>query len=138
MIDSIEFVTDIEKIDPGQLAGFFEGWPDPPTRDVHIAILRGSSHVVCALDGDHVVGFVNAVSDGFFAAFVPMLEVLPSHRGRGIGTELVRRLLHQLEEFYSIDLVCDDDVRPFYERLGLQSMRAMSVRHFDRQSRGSR
>jgi len=52
-------------------------------------------------------------------AYIPLLEVLSTHRGRGIGTELVRRLLNTLEAHYHVALLCDPEVQPFYERLGL-------------------
>ena len=62
-----------------------------------------------ALDGDAVVGFVTAASDGVLSAFIPLLEVLPAYRDRGIGAELVRRLLGQLDDLYMVDLCCDAD-----------------------------
>lgn len=137
MQDKIRYETSVGDLDPSALTGFFEGWPNPPSPATHVAILRGSAHVVLAWEGDHVVGFINAVSDGFFAAFITLLEVRPTHRGKGIGTELARRMLDELKDYYSVDLVCDAAVRPFYERLGLQAMTAMSVRHLDRQATGA-
>ncbi len=82
-----------------------------------------------ALDGDAVVGFVTAISDGVMSAFIPLLEVRPEYRHQGIGTELVRRLLAQLDEFYMVDLCCDADLEPFYRALGFQTLdRGMGVR----------
>jgi ribosomal protein S18 acetylase RimI-like enzyme len=66
-----------------------------------------------------VVGFVTAISDGVLSAYIPLLEVLPEYQGRGIGAELVRRLLDRLGGLYMVDLCCDEDVVGFYERLGL-------------------
>jgi ribosomal protein S18 acetylase RimI-like enzyme len=116
----IEYTTDPAGVEPGQLEGFFVDWPKPPSAERHLELLRGSSHVVLAKDGDRVVGFVTAISDGVLSAYIPLLEVLPDYQGRGIGTELVRRLLAQLGDLYMVDLSCDEDVVPFYERLGLQ------------------
>jgi ribosomal protein S18 acetylase RimI-like enzyme len=116
----IEYVTDAGGVEPEHLRGFFVGWPAPPSPERHLEILRGSSHVVLAQEGDRVVGFVTAISDGVLSAYVPLLEVLPEYRGRGIGAELVRRLLAELDGLYMIDLCCDEDVVGFYERLGLQ------------------
>ena len=132
----LSFRESLDGIEPAHLHGFFEGWPDPPSPEAHLEILRGSYRVVLAVDdtsGD-VVGFVNAVSDGRLAAYVPLLEVRPSHRGRGLGTELVRRLVERLRHLYMVDVVCDESVAPFYDRLGFARLVGMARRHYDRQS----
>ena len=115
---------------------FFVGWPNPPSPATHLRILQGSDHVVVAIDDTTgmVVGFVSAVSDGVLAAFIPNLEVDPAYQQRGIGTELMRRILSQLNHLYSIDLLCDEDLQPYYERLGMRRATGMVVRNYDRQS----
>ena len=80
------------------------------------------------------MGFINAVSDDTLAAYIPLLEVLPHYQGRGIGSQLVKRMLNKLEGLYMVDLVCDDDMVSFYERVGLKSHRAMMRRDFSAQS----
>jgi GNAT superfamily N-acetyltransferase len=56
------------------------------------------------------------------------------YQGRGIGTELVSRMLARLRHLSMIDLVCDPDVQPFYERLGIRAVVGMVWRNHDRQS----
>ena len=115
---------------------FFVGWPNPPSPATHLRILQGSDHVMVAIDDTTgmVVGFVSAVADGVLAAFIPNLEVDPAYQRRGIGTELMRRMLSQLNHLYSIDLSCDEDLQPYYERLGMRRATGMLVRNFERQS----
>jgi hypothetical protein len=43
-------------------------------------------------------------------------------------------MLAKLENLYSVDLMCDEDVQPFYERLGLQRYSGMVLRNFKRQN----
>jgi ribosomal protein S18 acetylase RimI-like enzyme len=117
----IEYRDDVMTLSADKLAGgFFEGWPSPPSPELHLAHLRGAELAIVAVDVEtgQVVGFVSAIGDGVLTAFIPLLEVLQAYRGRGIGTELVRRVLARLADRYSIDLVCDADLVPFYERLG--------------------
>ena len=118
----ITYTSDLSGVLPSHLEGFFVGWPHAPSPDRHLAVLEGSRHVVLAREGteDRVVGFVTAVGDGVLSAYIPLLEVLPEFQGRGIGTELVRRLLADLVDLYMVDLCCDEALVPFYERLGFR------------------
>jgi GNAT superfamily N-acetyltransferase len=124
----VEFSTDLTRVRTDMLAGFFVGWPNPPSPEQHLAALAGSYRLVLAHHDDRVVGFVNAISDGVATAFIPWLEVLPAHQGRGVGRQLVRRLLAQLDGLYSIDLTCDPPLVPFYRSLGFRELAGMGLR----------
>jgi len=131
----ITYTTSLDGITPAHLrGGFFVGWPNPPSPETHVRILQGSAYVVLAFDGANVVGFITAISDGVLAAYIPLLEVLSPYEGQGIGTELVRRMFDQLQHIYVIDLICDADVQPFYDRLGMTRHTGMIKRNYDRQS----
>ncbi len=129
-MNSINYAASLEGVDAGMLSGFFEGWAKKPSAPEHLRILQGSAHVVLAVDADKhkVVGFITAVSDGVHSAFIPLLEVLPEYRGRGIGTELVKRMLHILRHYPCIDLCCDLELQPFYARLGMSPSVGMLIR----------
>ncbi len=131
-MSAVRYTSSLDAITAERLAGgFFEGWPTPPTPGAHLALLHGSEAVVLAVDGDAdpasagVVGFVTAIGDGVLAASIPLLEVLPAWRGQGIGSELMRRMVARLGPRYMVDLVCDDDLVPFYEALGFTRYGAM-------------
>lgn len=132
----MKYVTFLEGIDAGMLEGFFVGWPDPPSPDTLLRILEGSSCVVLALDEEdgRVVGLVTGLTDGVLAASIPLLEVLPDWRGRGIGSELMRRMLSLCEGLYMIDLTCDRELETFYSRLGMQPYFCMMLRNGNAQS----
>ncbi len=125
----ITFRDGISGVTAEDLAGFFDGWPDPPSPAQHLALLRGSAHVVLARRGPAVVGFVTAISDGVLSAYIPLLEVRRAHRGRGIGRALVRRMLERLDHLYMVDLVCDPGLAPFYEPLGFTRLAGMARRN---------
>ncbi len=123
-----------------QLHGFFVGWKNPPSPRRHLDILLGSDHVVLAIAKAprKVVGFINAISDGVLSAYIPLLEVLPEFQKRGIGRELVTRMLGKLEHLYMVDLTCDLDMREFYEKAGLKAAFGMVQRNYERQNGGPR
>ena len=109
-------------------ADFFEGWPNPPGQDRFAAAIEGSYAVEVAVVDTAVVGFVNAISDGVTTAFIPWLEVVPAYRGQGVGHELMRRIVGRLWNAYSIDLVCDPGLVPFYRDLGMAEITGMGLR----------
>jgi ribosomal protein S18 acetylase RimI-like enzyme len=131
----IDYTHSADGIVPDRLQGFFVGWPNPPDPETHLRLLRGSDEIVLAIDSDsgQVIGFVNAVTDGVLAAYIPLLEVLPEYQKRGIGRELMLRLLGRLNDLYMIDLLCDRDVQPFYQKVGFTPMSAMMIRNFEAQ-----
>jgi GNAT superfamily N-acetyltransferase len=134
-MDDLMFSADCDGLGCDDLAGFFVGWPHPPTLDDRLEIVRAADEVViCRVDAE-VVGFATAITDRRFAAYIPLVEVLPAHQGRGIGSQMVTALLERLRDCYMIDLVCDDDVVPFYERLGGTRLAAVAWRNHHRLDR---
>ena len=132
----VEYLHNVESVEPAQLRGFFEGWPQPPSPEVHLRILQRADEVVVARDSDTgtVVGFVTALTDGVLTAYLPLLEVLPRFRRQGIGRELVRRILERLSDLYMVDLLCDAELQSFYASLGMRPATGMSIRRFEFQS----
>ena len=134
--EHIRITDELDEVEADDLHGFFEGWPSHPTPTTHLQILRNSHAVALAVDTEEgrVVGFANAVSDGVLSAYIPLLEVLPDWRGRGIGRGLIERLCSDLEHLYMIDLLCDPELESFYEPLGFRSMLGMGKRNYENQT----
>jgi ribosomal protein S18 acetylase RimI-like enzyme len=132
----ISYRTGLEGITSDLLAGFFVRWPNPPSPETHLRMLRQSYRVVLAIDdqANKVVGFINAIGDGVLSAYIPLLEVLPEYQMQGIGDELVQRMLKLLDNLYMIDLTCDRRLQKFYERFGLKPYTSMISRNFAHQS----
>ena len=124
-----ELSTDVGGLSAGQLEGFFDGWPRRPSAEDLLGIIQGSCRAVIAVgDSGKVVGFATSISDGSLAAFIPLVEVLPDYRGRGIGTAITRRMLQELADKYMVDLICDESASSFYEELGMRRTVGMSIR----------
>ncbi|HMQ68184.1 MAG TPA: GNAT family N-acetyltransferase [Ignavibacteria bacterium] len=132
----IIYTDDLVEIKPIELSEFFNGWKNNPTPEKLFTILKNSSYKVLAIDdeSDKVIGFINAISDKALSAYIPLLEVIPEYQGKGIGSELVKRMLKKLEDYYMIDVVCDESVQKFYEKFGLKKHSAMILRNYDKQS----
>ena len=126
-----------------QLAGGFELDDDPARIDVHAVhaflseesywaqgrslelverAIRGSSRVVGVYRGSDQVGFARAVSDGAIVAYLADVYVLPEHRGRGLGLELLREIL---DSGWGRDvrwLLHTADAQGLYSKLGFSEL----------------
>ena len=52
------------------------------------------------------------------------LMVCPDHQGKGIGTDLMDKMIEYLKEkrIYMISVVYEERLKPFYERFGFYNM----------------
>jgi len=86
---------------------------------LHKALLASHS-LFTAWDSTKLVGLGNAISDGHLVVYYPHLLVLPEYQGRGIGTELMRRLVARYEGFHQHMLVADGRALDFYRKCGFE------------------
>lgn len=112
--------------------GFFGGWPNPPNKEQHRRILENSYKSLVAIDkrSNKIIGFINAISDGILSAYIPLLEVLPKYQKQGIGSKLVKRMLEELNDFYMVDLCCDENLQSFYKKFDMIKSQAMICRNY--------
>ena len=87
--------------------GFARLKPDPKA-------LLNSHSLVTAWNGTTLVGLGNAISDGYLVVYYPHLLVLPEYQCKGIGTEIMRRLMERYQGFHQHMLVADGRARDFY------------------------
>lgn len=128
----INYQTDLNNICESKLKGFFVGWTSPLSPKQHLEILKNSEFIVLAVESNSetVIGFVNALSDGINFAFIPMLEVLPEHQKKGIGTNLMNTMLDKLKDIVCIDLTCDENMQGFYQRFSMLKSHGMILRKY--------
>lgn len=128
----IEYTDTVDKITPDSLDGFFQGWKRRHSPAEHLEILKGSTHIILAVDTDkdRVVGFITALTDGIQSAFIPLLEVLPEYQKQGIGSAFVSRMLEKLRGIPAIDLSCDPEMQKFYKKFGMIPSTGMLIRDY--------
>lgn len=91
-------------------------------------MLRGSQAAVSAWDGERLVGFGRATSDGAYRAVLWDVVVAGDHKGRGLGRRLVEALveapaLARTERVY----LMTTNSAGFYERLGFRSKESQNL-----------
>jgi GNAT superfamily N-acetyltransferase len=98
-------------------------------------LVREAARVVAVYRDGEQVGFARAVSDGVAVAYLADVYVLPEHRGRGVGGELVREMV-ELGPLANVRwLLHTRDAHELYARFGFD---APGARLMEREVSGSR
>jgi ribosomal protein S18 acetylase RimI-like enzyme len=80
--------------------------------------LVASHSLVTAWDTELLVGLGSAISDGHLLVYFTHLLVRPDYQGRGIGTELMIRMMARYKDFHQQTVLADGRAVDFYKRLG--------------------
>jgi GNAT superfamily N-acetyltransferase len=70
-------------------------WAKGRPRETVERLVREATRIVGLYHEGRQVGFSRAFSDGVALAYLADVYVLPDHRGRGLGVELVREMVEQ-------------------------------------------
>jgi GNAT superfamily N-acetyltransferase len=130
-MDDYTWVHDLGAVDFAELSELYRIAPlgiKPPDA---LATVFGNSMFVCFVyAGDVLAGAGRALADGLDCAYIADVAVRPDHQGRGLGQEIIRRLVAQAAGHKKIILYANPGTEGFYRRLGFLRMNtAMAIWH---------
>jgi ribosomal protein S18 acetylase RimI-like enzyme len=122
---ALDFQTDIPSAE--QFSTLFEttGWNEEYrlSPDRLIDALRASWYTLSVYDHGRLIGFGRIVTDLVMHAMIYDLIVIPEYQGRGIGSQILMRLMERCREagVHDIQLFSARGKRGFYEKHGFEA-----------------
>jgi GNAT superfamily N-acetyltransferase len=116
---AIEY-RDTREFSRAKLVALYEAnhWSSAEKPDQLRKALLNSHAVVSAWAGEVLIGLGNAISDGHLVVYYPHLLVHPDYQGRGVGTEIMKRLMEKYQGFHQHVLMADGRAIEFYRKCG--------------------
>jgi len=131
MTDDITFANHLDRaIDPAQVRRLYEtvAWGHGRDDKGILSIIQAAV-AVGAWDGDRLVGFTRALSDGRYRAYIEDVMIDPDYRGRKIGERMVASLVDQLGDIEIVSLFCEPERVAFYGRNGFAAHKTQVMMH---------
>ena len=95
------------------------GWADRVADPERFARMVAGAHTVAAWEGQRLVGFARALCDDASNGYLSTVAVAEDCRGKGIGRELVERLMGS-DPGITWVLRAGRGSEPFWEKMGFQ------------------
>jgi GNAT superfamily N-acetyltransferase len=90
--------------------------------DILFQSIKSSWYRIDAYNNNTLVGMGRIISDGYYQAFICDLIVHPEYQGKGIGKEILLRLLRRCKEknILMVSLFAARNKSEFYQRFGFE------------------
>lgn len=98
------------------------GWTaytDEP--DLLMKAIENSLKVWTLWDGEKLIGLARTIGDGATICYLQDILILKAYQGRGLGTDLLKKIMKENEIIRQFVLLTDDTekTKGFYNKLGL-------------------
>jgi ribosomal protein S18 acetylase RimI-like enzyme len=94
--------------------------------DLGIAIAN-SDPVITVWDGEKLIGFARATSDGIYRATIWDVVIHPDYRGNGLGSKLVETVLSHPRMRVERVYLMTTHQQEFYEKIGFQTNKTTTM-----------
>ncbi len=120
---ALEWKHSLENVDWEELSRLYLAAPLGHKDPSDLKIAFSNSIFICFVyDSGELVAAGRALADGKDCSYICDVAVHPSHQGRGLGKEVVSRLVDFSKDHKKIILYAAPGKEPFYKKLGFKRM----------------
>ncbi|WP_129703191.1 GNAT family N-acetyltransferase [Priestia megaterium] len=106
------------------------GWKNHDEKKIK-KVFQSSNVVAIAYDEDNIAGFGRAISDGVFNAAIYDVVVDEHYQNKGIGQQIIKNLLAQLDDISCVHLISTAGNEEFYRKTGFRKMKTGMARYLN-------
>ena len=121
--DGLELDDDRDRVDVEAVHRFLTEeayWVRGRSRETIERLVKESTRVIAAYDGDRLVAFCRVMSDASNMAWLGDVFVVPDYRGRGVGVELVREAVEHPDHQDLMWYLGTRDAHGLYAKFGFE------------------
>jgi len=120
---SIEWINDLSRADWDEITALYRAAPLGNKNPEDLKTAFTNSMFCCfAFDDGALVGAGRVLADGCDSAYLCDVAVMPSHQGKGVGKEIIERLVNASKNHKKIILYAVPGKEPFYGKFGFKRM----------------
>jgi ribosomal protein S18 acetylase RimI-like enzyme len=120
---ALEWIYSSEHVDWEELSALYLAAPLGQKDPSDLKIAFANSMFQCFIyDSGRLVAAGRALADGRDCSYICDVAVLPGYQGRGLGRELVSKLVELSKDHKKIILYAARGKEPFYRKLGFKRM----------------
>lgn len=126
---TLEWSVELDQVDWDELSALFKVAPlgDKPAASLKI-VFANSQYRWFVREHGRLVGVGRALADGIDTSYICDVALLPEYQGRGLGKQIVGRLVEQSRGHKKILLYAVPGKEPFYRKFGfLRMTTAMAI-----------
>ncbi|MBC7879889.1 MAG: GNAT family N-acetyltransferase [Anaerolineae bacterium] len=120
---TIEWIYSLDNLDWDELSALYRAAPlgNKKPSDLKIAF-SNSMFRAFIYDSGKLVGVGRALADGVDCSYICDVALLPSHQGRGLGKEIVSKLVELSSGHKKMILYAVPGKEPLYRKIGFKRM----------------
>ena len=128
-MSNLKWINNLKTIDWNELSNLYKIAPlGDKAPELLEKVFINSMFKYFVYENNKLIGVGRALADGADCSYICDVAIHPDYQGRGLGKEIIERLIDDSKEHKKIILYAVPDKEPFYAKFGFSKMKtAMAI-----------